>query len=452
MRDEPTFYRFRRRTAQALLTTLTWAVLAFGAVDTWAYSIVVAAVLSLLAVWGVKKINDPFPVVATPLYLPLGLMLLAAIVQTALGTSSAPYATSGALLDWLLYAAFFFLAANTLTDASIRAWFLPGFVALVSVATLVGIVQRLTVAGAVYWFRVAPGGRPFGPFANAEHFVALITLVFPVALTLALRQSRRRHYYFAACGILAAALIGARSIPALAVVAAQFVFLTSWLSVSSFRSALRSRRRGPGFLLGLMGAGALAALLLYVSWDLGALRIGAARVESAGALLERSQQGLTRDELFETSWALIGDKPILGHGLGAFGPVFARVAPMQNGPYWSHAQCDPLELAVDAGLFGVAAQGLLLLLLLWRGRNLNVWGLVITPLAGAWAYSWFSAPMQTPAVVLAGLALLACTPGLSDRVAVRRTRTRKPVADNGRVEKPRGYYASRTRMRDEDGD
>lgn len=441
-----TFYHFRRRTAQALLATLTFAIFAFGGVDVEFYSVILAAVLLALLVWTLRKISRPFAIVSTPLYIPLGLMVMAAVCQVALGSSAAPYSTAGALLDWLLYAAFFFLAVNTLADASIRSWFLQLFMAAVSVAVLVGIAQWLTVPGTVYWFRETPGVRPFGTFASADHFIVLVELAFPVALTLALRKTTYKLLYFLACAIMTAALIGAESEVGLAVIGVQFVFLTVTISTVSFRSAARSRRRGPIFVYGLAGAMALAGFLVLASWTMGVLRIGSAELEAAALVVERSQPGLTPDEVLDASWRLIKEKPFLGHGLGAFGQVLARTASTQEGPYWSHAQSDPVELIVEAGALAFMAQGLVLVILLWRARNLNVWGFVITPLAGAWAHSWFSAPIQTPAVMLAGLALLACTPGMTERVAVKRARARKADDGSGRVEKPRGYYASRTKF------
>lgn|GEM_PF-2035056 len=423
-----TFYQFRRRTAQALLGIVAFAVFAFGAVDIEAQAATAVAVLGLLAVWALKKAADGFEVVSTPLYFPLGLVAAVAIVQVASGATAAPYATSGALLSWLVYLAFFFLAANTLCDASIRNRFYQGLLWIVSLAAGLGIGQWLTSSGTVYWFRPVPGGEPFGPFANGEHFAALIVLAFPVALMQALRRRSRKHYFFAACAVMIAALAFLDSAAGLIIVAVQLVALAAMVSGLTFASALRSRRRGPNFVWGVLGAIGLGMALLAASWSTGLLRIGAADLESVEAVLERSDGLLTRAEVLETSWRLIEQKPILGHGMGAFRQVFGRMAPRQDGRLWAHAECDPVELGVDAGFLGLAAQGLLLILLLLRARSLNVWGLVIAPLAGAWAHSWFSAPMQTPAVMLVGLALLGCTPGLIERVAVRREKAAAAVA------------------------
>lgn len=153
------------------------------------------------------------------------------------------------------------------------------------------------------------------------------------------------------------------------------------------------------------------------------LRIGVDDLEAVESVLDRNEGLLTRQEALAASWTLIGQKPVLGHGMGSFRQVFGRVAPRQDGRLWRHAGCDPVELGVDAGLLGLAAQGLLLALLLLRARSMNVWGLMIAPLAGAWALSWYSSPLQTPAVALVGLALLGCAPGLTERVAVRRGRS-----------------------------
>lgn len=441
------FYSFRRRTAQGLTAIVAFAVFAFGAVDVEAYALVLAAVLALLAAWTVKKVADPFPVVLTPLYIPVGLMALAAVVQVLLGRTEAPYETGGALLDWALYAAFFFLAVNTLTDASLRKSYYDWFVGIVSLAALVGMVQALTVPGSVYWFREVPGVRPFGPFASADHFIVLVELAFPVALTLGLRDRARQLYYFLACILMALSLAASGSKTGLAVLAVQFVFVVAAMTAGSYRSALRSRRRGPAFVFGLLGSVALGMTFLLAAWNMGVLRISTAELEPAQALLARNEGLLARADVLDTTWKLIRQQPWIGHGFGAFGLVFDRAAPQRDVFAWTHAQCDPLELGVETGLVGLLAQALLIGMILWRARSLRMWGLAVTPLAGAWAHSWFSTPIQTPALVLAALALLACTPGMTERVAVKRASKPKPDAPE-REEKPRGYYSSRSRYDD----
>ncbi len=422
MSPSSTFYILRFRTAQALLGLIALAVFAFGAVDVWAFSVIAAATLGLTAAWALRKWRNPFPVIVTALYAPFGLMVVIGGLQLLMGTSQAPYATGGSLLAWLVYLAFLFLAANALADPGIRIEYLRGFLAVVSLACLLGLAQWITQTGSVYWLRAAPGARIFGPFADAEAFAVLIELAFPVALTVALRGGRRQHYYLGACAVMALALAGTRSAVGVAVVAAQLVCVTAAMTASEYRVALHSRRRGPRFVAGLLGAGALGVLLIAGAWSMGLLRVGTAELESVQTVLDRSERVLTRGEALQTSRALLAEKPLLGHGLGSFGQVFSRAAPREDGWYWKHLQSDPLELAIEAGWPALAAQVLLLAVLLLRTRGLNMWGLVIAPLAGAWVHSWFAAPVRTPAVMLAGLALLALAPGLSARVAVKRRR------------------------------
>ena len=408
-----TEYGFRRRMAAALLALVGFATFCFGAVDPAAWAAIVVATFALLAIWAVRKLWRPSRTVWTWLVGPLLLLAATGALQLLTGGTEIPYATSGELLRWLAYAAFFLLAVNALEDASIRLWYLGGFLVVVCAAGLIGVVQGLTIPHLVYWSRAAPGAQPFGPFADVEQLAVLIELAFPVALTLALRRSNHKIHYFAACGALVIAVAGSGSRTALAIVAAQLVFVALLFAAGSTRSALASRRRGPHALENLLGGGALAVLLLLAAATMGALRIGS---EAAPAV---ANQALSPKQVRLAAWELVEQQPWLGHGLGAFSQAFRRVKPLDDGLEWKRAQCDPLELIVEAGLPGLLAQLSLFGLALWRARNRTAWGGVIAPLAGAWTHSWFAFPLSAPAVTLSALALLACLPGVTARVEVR---------------------------------
>lgn len=401
-----------------MLALVACATFGFGAVDSLVWTAIALAIFAMLAVWALRKLWRPFPLVTTGLYAAPLALALAAAVQCLSGGSETAYSTSGELLRWMAHAAFFLVAVNALSDPAVRAFYLRGFVVIVGLAAAVGICQWLTVPHLVYWFREAPGAQPFGPFANRDHFAVLIELAFPIALTSAFRHRTHKLYYFAVAALLAAAVAGTHSKAAFAIVAIQAAFLTLLFGSASAKTALRSRRRGPRVLQELAGVGLLVCLLLGVGWSVGLLRISSQQ-GSTGLLPD---EALTRGEVRQGAIALIAEKPWLGHGFGAFRQAFRRFAPRQDGFEWQHAQSDPLELVVDAGLAGLLAQVIVLALALWRARNASAWGFVIAPLAGAWAHSWTTSPLHTPAVALAGLALLACLPGLTARRAVKHAR------------------------------
>ena len=146
------------------------------------------------------------------------------------------------------------------------------------------------------------------------------------------------------------------------------------------------------------------------------LELGLDPVESPGFFV------LTRSDVLSTSWDLIQEKPALGHGLGAFAPVFATSTPRRDGFHWEHGYSDPVELAVELGLAGVALQLIVLALIAFDRRELRAWIAFAMPLAIVWAHSWVRSPLRMPALVLVALALLAMLP------SSRRRRSAIPAA------------------------
>src|SRR3989441_10784619 len=122
-----------------------------------------------------------------------GLIVLQALTPLSLD----PYATGREALKLLAVAAFFLVCYNTYrtrVQAQRAVWTM---IAMGSLISIVGIVQRVTWNHRLYW--IGPEiehGSPFGPFVNRAHFAGLMVVVVPMALALVIARNRgeRRHH------------------------------------------------------------------------------------------------------------------------------------------------------------------------------------------------------------------------------------------------------------------
>ncbi len=208
-----------------LLLTLAWGVLAFGAVYTWAYVPLLTAAAGL-GVWGLVARTE-FGGRRANVTIAVGLALLAAAV--AVQFVSLPRETLRALspatdaflqeydlsyavglltgdrvahplsIDvrqtWLSLAfvggfGIFLLGLTRTLDGLKLRRLLPGLVLVGAVVAAVGIVQRPLFAGRIYGFWTpvhgpvlfTPGGGPFGPFVNRNHFAGWMLMTIPLSI------------------------------------------------------------------------------------------------------------------------------------------------------------------------------------------------------------------------------------------------------------------------------
>jgi O-antigen ligase len=236
-----------------------------------------------------------------------------------------------------------------------------------TVLALVGIAQRMTWNGHLYW--VGPeiaNGNPFGPFINRAHFAGLMVIIVPMALALMLARTRRqppsRRWRTTLRDRVRDWSAGEAS-------AANLV---PFLILVMGGAALVSGSRGGMLAL-------LAALLAMVvgsvagggSWIGRTVRIGlvAVLIVLTGAWIggdvlfgtvERLADELGRPTESPRLWiwadamTLWMNAPVLGTGLGTFGVAFAEVRTIEAPVVFSHAESDWVELLTGTGVLGLA--------------------------------------------------------------------------------------------------
>jgi O-antigen ligase len=396
-RREPLGWHDRLIEAGALFL-LVFTPLAYGTVEPWSEAIAELTVLAMAVVWALRMARDweiriELPpgwvpallflllvaLQATPL--PVGVMRLVSPWTTSLHEAAGPWAGADPAafvplsldvhetvrqgLKLAAVAAFFLILYNTYRT---RGQVHRAIWTMIAVGTLVsvfGIVQRVTWNGHFYWIGPqAPHANAFGPFVNRAHFAGLMVVVVPMALALLLGSDKRgrrrpargwrdrlRRWNSEEPG-------PTRLIPFLVVLmgAAALVAGSRGGVVALVAALLAMIGLGTGGRAGWRTAIALALILLAAVWIGGDILYGTATrlAEEVG----RPEEG-ARARLWADAVGVLADSPITGAGLGTFESAFPSERSIRMPVTFTHAESDWVQLATDTGVAGV---GLVLML------------------------------------------------------------------------------------------
>ncbi len=383
-------YRFRQLSSYALLVLSAAAVFLFGAADAVTVALLQLAIALLAAAWAIRKLRNPYSFASTALYFPFAAITIAGGIQLLLGTSITPYGTQHGLSLWLVYAAFFVIAVNVQADPTIRTQWPLGACWLALAVSATAIVQMLFSRDHVLW-RSVPGSHSFGPFADAEHFAILAELLFPIALVTALETRHRFLLGLAAATALAAAAAASGSRMGLILLVAEFaIILIAEIATLTMKRGREARR-----IVSSIGGLALVAAVMIV----------ATVMEQMDPSRRDAVSTIDSGSLGAAAWYLFEQQPVIGHGLGSF--FVAHDAAFSSATTTGLIGAEPLRLAAELGVAGVAARVLLFGLLLIMARTRRAWLAGVVPLAAAWTHSWTYGWLGSPALVLIALGVLA---------------------------------------------
>jgi O-antigen ligase len=395
---------------------LVFTPLAYGTVEPWSEAIAELVVLGMAVTWVLARLPDwELRLDLPPGWLPAALFLVLVVVQViwlpaalirtispltaamddaavaysaespALwSVSLAPHATWQEGLKLLAVAAFFLVLYNTYRT---RGQLQRAVWAMIAIGTLIsvfGIVQRMTWNGRFYWIGPeAPHGAAFGPFVNRAHFAGLIVVVVPLALALILAERReptRRPLHdrgwrgrlrrwnsqqarptrlvpFLMVLMGAAALVsGSRG----GVVSLVVALLAMVGLGASGRSGMRRAARV---------AVATALILLAGIWIGGDILYGT--IERLAEEVGRPEES-ARVAIWTDAIDLWRRAPALGTGLASFEVAYPSIRTIKWPVTFLHAESDWVQLLTDTGLVGlglaVATVVILALALLRRAR------------------------------------------------------------------------------------
>lgn len=351
------------------IAILVFSILCFGAVEVWSSALLEASVFILALMWIISRKKErlphsgkeekymlvillaflaytfiqtlPFPSAALRYLSPESFKLYSFYnvdENPRMSVSLYPYKTQVELLRILTFSLFFLLLSFSIKDTTTIQKLLKILCYFGFGLAIFAIIQKATGAEKIYWFREVPGGNPFGPFVNRNHYAGLIGMLIPLGLGVAFtRSSRERKILFGFLSLIMAVSLflslsrgGIISFFAGITIFALFVLLNRfkskriWVSLGTFLFVL--------FLY-----------LLYLGID---------------PIIERfySTDITTEDRLVIWSGTLKAFKDfyLTGSGLGTFMNVFSLYFPEGIHGLYDHAHNDYLEFILEAGVIGSA--------------------------------------------------------------------------------------------------
>ena len=329
----------------SLCILLAFGALAFGAVQEWAICTLEVGAAACIVLWAVRELaSGRLEVHPNTLFLPIVLFAALVGVQLLTGRTAYWYVTWQSALLWAAYGMIFFAATQCLRRTVwIRTftWFFTAFGFLVA---LFAIVQQLTWNGKLYW--VVPNrtsATVYGPYVNHAHYAGLIEMLVPIPLVFAMmnRWARSVRMLFAFVALLMASTIFlSRSLGGMVAFGAQMVFL---VVIVGLREG--SRRQ----VLLLLCMGVLLAVWL-VTLSPGGI---SERIAQLHDPLGRAGAG-DRLAIVKDSLKMVGERPILGWGLGTFPVVYPSFRSFYTNFFVNEAHNDYVQTAVETGVVGLA--------------------------------------------------------------------------------------------------
>jgi O-antigen ligase/tetratricopeptide (TPR) repeat protein len=367
---------------------LLFSPLAFGTVENWSYFILetVTALswllffLSLLA--GTEK-----PVSApgrTPLFLLLGYMLLhlsplppslvkllspatfeiyRPLLELDPGITSIPLTLNrkGTLLQLFTLAAYalcYLLTIQHCSKANCLKRTVNVVVTLGIIISVEAILQKLTAAGTIYWFRTTPNSSPVGPWVYSNHFAGFMEMIFPLVIALFLYYRPRVEYdtSFREKCLAALTMPGANRYLLLgtgAILMAVSILLSVsrggiiTLSIAFLFFVLFSARitEDPRTRWAVVLTVLVVLLITWFGWEPITRKFG--NLWGEQGLNTSGRLPVLRDSLEITR-----SFPLVGSGFGTFIHVFPMVRTYAGDAVFDHAHNDYIEVLADGGIIG----------------------------------------------------------------------------------------------------
>jgi O-antigen ligase len=328
-------------TLTVLFTTMAFAPLAFGAVETWS-TFVMEMLLGVVALLLIASgMLFPGGGYRHPALAPAGLFVALIVAQVGFNLSFYRHSTFVELLRVVAYGIAFVAALQCLRSSErLRQFTL--MVAIFGFAlALLAMAQHFTSPDKLYWFRTpSQGGNVFGPFVNRNHYAGFMEMVVPFGIMGFLvpytRKEKRAMMFFAAI-VMAGSLVLSLSRGGLMAFLAELVFLGVVIS-------LGTKFRKSGLAMGAL----VVPVAAFVGW-----LSTPESLERFTIMQDWMRSAITRDGLriFRDHW-------VMGTGLGTFPTIYPQFRSFSTDYFVNQAHNDIVQLMVETGLPG-------LLLVLW---------------------------------------------------------------------------------------
>ncbi len=348
------------------LATLTLWVPSYWPVAAFEIAVfVIAGVAIVLA--RQPAVGAGFPLIV------LSLIVLWGCLQLLTGSSINRFETERATLQWMTWAAVYYLGVSTLKEESQGGLIRIAIVWFGLAIAVEAILQAYLSPGKV--FGIFDTGYPLfvmGPIIYHTHFAVFVETLLPIALFLAFES----YTYLGIAAVLLAALVVSASRGGL-IIASGEVLVVLFLA---YRQRPEARRRIIRIALAL--AGVTAILTLIVGFATASERfyseaLAAGRLQFAISTLH-----------------MIAVHPWIGWGLGCWPNVYPAFATFDPGAIVNQAHSDWLQWTAEGGLpVGLA----MLALTLWAIKPAlrSIWGIGILAVL---IHAAFDYPFSRPAV------------------------------------------------------
>jgi O-antigen ligase len=327
----------------SLLALAGAATLAIWSTDPfveWAYE----ASVFLLAGWVVFRKDCSFG----PMLFPMFVLSVWGFGQLAAGSTVYRYATWNASLRISALAATALVASAFFQRAVARERLLRWFAWFAFLLAIASMVAFYTSPGSILWMFLSPYPDVWGPVLSRNNFAQFLELALPVCLWLGCTRGRTLYLGMSAvllaCGLVSASRAGA----ALLILETVLVFVLV--------RPRASRILIPLFALVVTSLAAVAG---------GEVLVGRMR---------ESDPFRDRREIFQSSLAMIAERPWTGYGLGNFATVYPEFARFDPGAVVERAHNDWLEWATEGG-WPFAAVWMVLAIAAVRPAFRTIWGI-----------------------------------------------------------------------------
>ncbi|MBZ5684364.1 MAG: O-antigen ligase family protein [Acidobacteriia bacterium] len=370
----------RSRILQSVLVvglcfSLSFAVLAFGAVQEWSTFVFEVGAVVLFLVWAGKQVvSGQVKLSKNPLYAPALFFFVLLLAQVGLGISAYGYVTKYGVLQYVSYGIVLLIAAECVQEEDARKRFALALIIFGASYAFFALAQELTSDGKFFWFYTPRfHGSIYGTYVNHNHYAGLMEMLvpFPLVVSMGHLLTGGKRVLVAFFTILMASTIflsGSRG-----------GMLSFVLEIVVFAALILIQRRNPRAGLGVFAVCVLVLAFLFF--------IGKGQV--LGRLGDLGP-GI-RFNIIKDCIRMFSHRPVWGWGLGTFPTVYPSYRSFYTNLFVNEAHNDYAQLLVETGLLGFG-------LMLWFLIRLYQYGL---PTSRRWEFKWDGA------VSLA--ALLGCT-------------------------------------------
>jgi len=383
-----------------LILLIIFAPLAFGAVEVWAYSIIIFMAVFLTLIWFIKlwlknriesnrKKKEPFKFrisyLKTPLNLPIIIFIVLIIIQlipfpasivrfispntykiyveshklleaSAMAEkSSKPVyslslnrnATKEELYKIISYALIFFLVINNTRSQRRLRRMIFAIVIFAFCLSIFGMVQKAYWNGKIYWFReLRYGGTSFGPYVNRNHYAGFMEMAIPLALAaLVITKSINKKIIL---GFMAS--IMASTIFISLSRGGMLAFLGSMLFISLAFLMHKTLKKHLSFIIVL-----LIGIVFFIIY----LQLFSIVADRLLTVIDPDElSSLQRFLVWKDTLRITADFPLIGSGLGTFKYIFPKYNTHYSEVVFLYPENDYLQLLVETGIIG-------LLIVLW---------------------------------------------------------------------------------------